>query len=138
MVELHKTDQDGPICDGNEYINEESEAVLGKPDVLEAGSDVSDSIDCVPEVINPDSDDRDASPVNWGTDSSEVHPSTETSCSGLSDLSAAQNGLAGRRSPSVMDDSSSTCSTDSSPSVVLNGPCRWTSSNNKNNKSPSR
>nr|XP_004234033.1 TNF receptor-associated factor homolog 1b-like [Solanum lycopersicum]XP_019068293.1 TNF receptor-associated factor homolog 1b-like [Solanum lycopersicum] len=138
VVELYKTDLDGPICDGNEYINDEPEAVLGKPDVLEAVSDVSDSIDCVPEVINPDSDDRDASPVNWGTDSSEVHPSTETSCSGLSDLSAVQNGLAGRRSPSVMDDSSSTCSTDSIPSVVLNGPCRWTSSNHKNQKSPSR
>ncbi|KAJ8531485.1 hypothetical protein K7X08_026919 [Anisodus acutangulus] len=134
-VELYKIDQDGPICDGNEYMNEEPEPVLGKPDVLEAVSDVSDSIDCVPEVINPDSDDRDASPVNWDTDSSEVHPSTETSCSGLSDLSAVQNGLAGRRSP-VMDDSSSTCSTDSIPSVVSNGP--WMSSNHKKQKSPSR
>ncbi|CAN4091831.1 unnamed protein product [Withania somnifera] len=138
VVELYKTEQDGPICDGNEYMNEEPEAVVAKPDVLEAVSDVSDSIDCVPEVINPDSDDRDASPVNWDTDSSEVLPSTETSCSGLSDLSAVQNGLAGRRSPSVMDDSSSTCSTDSIPSVVPNGPCRWTSSNHNNQKSPSR
>ncbi|KAF3661833.1 putative MATH domain-containing protein-like isoform X2 [Capsicum annuum] len=138
VVELYKTDQDGRICDGNEYMNDVQEAVLAKPDVLEAVSDVSDSIDCVPEVINPDSDGRDASPVSWDTDSSEVHPSTETSCSGLSDLSAVQNGLAGRRSPSVMDDSSSTCSTDSIPSVVSNGPCRWTSSNQKNQKSPSR
>ncbi|XP_016491806.2 TNF receptor-associated factor homolog 1a isoform X1 [Nicotiana tabacum] len=137
-MELYKIDQDGPTGEGNEYINEEREAVLGKPDILEAVSDVSDSIDCVPEVINPDSEDRDASPVNWDTDSSEVHPSTETSCSGLSDLSAVQNGLAGRRSPSVMDDSSSTCSTDSIPSVVSNGPCRWTSSNRKNQKSPNR
>ncbi|XP_060188811.1 TNF receptor-associated factor homolog 1a-like isoform X1 [Lycium barbarum] len=134
-AELYKTDQDGPICDGT-YMNEEPEVVHERPDVLEAVSDVSDSIDCVPEVINPDSDDRDASPVNWDTDSSEVHPSTETSCSGLSDLSAVQNGLAGRRSPSVMDDSSSTCSTDSIPSVVLNGP--WTPSNHKKQKSPSR
>ncbi|CAN4116551.1 unnamed protein product [Withania somnifera] len=137
VVELYKTDQDGPICDGNEYMNEEPEDVLAKPVVLEAVSDVSDSIDCVPEVINPDSDDRDASPVNWDTDSSEVHPST-ASCCGLGDLSAVQNGLAGMRSPFVMDDSSSTCSTDSTPSVVSNRPCRWTSSNHKKQKSPSR
>lgn len=106
--------------------------------MLEDGSDVSDSVDCVPEVNHPDFEDRGASPVNWDTDTSEMHPSTEeTSCRGLNGLSAAQNGISGRNL-SVMDDSSSTCSTDSAPSVAMNAPYRGTSSNHKNQKSPSR
>ncbi|XP_010326745.1 TNF receptor-associated factor homolog 1b-like isoform X3 [Solanum lycopersicum] len=61
----------------------------------------------------------------------------EISFCGLSGLSAAQNGISGR-SPPVIDDSSSTCSTDSVPSVAMNAPYRGTSLNHKNQKSPSR
>lgn len=104
--------------------------------MLEDGSDVSDSVDCVPEVNHPDIEDRGASPVNWDTDTSEMHPSTETSCRGSNGLSAAQNGISGRNLY-VMDDSSSTCSTDSAPSVAMNAPHRGTSSYHKNQKSPS-
>ncbi|CAN4120467.1 unnamed protein product [Withania somnifera] len=137
IIEQEKTEQDGCIVDGNDYENEEPEAAVGKPDMLEDVSDVSDSVDCVPEVNHPDFEDRAASPVNWDTDTSEMQPSTETSCSGLNGLSAAQNGSS-RRSLSVMDDSSSACSTDSAPSVAMNMPYRGTSSNHKNQRSPNR
>ncbi|XP_059318537.1 TNF receptor-associated factor homolog 1b-like isoform X2 [Lycium ferocissimum] len=132
VIEQEKSERDG-----NDYEIEEPEAAPEKPDMLEDVSDVSDSVDCVPEVNHPDFEDRGASPVNWETDTSEVHPLTETRCSGLNSLSAAQNGISGR-SLSVMDDSSSTCSTDSAPSGAMNGPYRGTSSNHKNQKSPSR
>lgn len=137
IIEQEKTEEDRCVVDGNDYETEEPEAAVEKPDMLEDVSDVSDSIDCVPEVNHPDFEDRAASPVNWDTDASEMHPSTETSCSGLNGLSAAQNGSS-RRSLSVMDDSSSTCSTDSAPSVAMNAPYRGTSSNHKNLKSPNR
>lgn len=119
-------------------MNEEPESVLDKRDTLEEVSDISDSVDCVPEVLNPDSEDRDVSPVSWDTDTSEVHPSTEMSCSALSSLSPEQNGIVGRQIPSVIDDSSSTCSTDSSRSVVMNGPYRGNISDHKKQKSPNK
>ncbi|XP_010326744.1 TNF receptor-associated factor homolog 1b-like isoform X2 [Solanum lycopersicum] len=137
IIEQEKAERDGCILDGNDYETEEPEAALEKPDMLENGSYVSDSVDCVPEVNHPDFEDRGACPVNWDTDTFEMHPSTEISFCGLSGLSAAQNGISGR-SPPVIDDSSSTCSTDSVPSVAMNAPYRGTSLNHKNQKSPSR
>ncbi|XP_033513008.1 TNF receptor-associated factor homolog 1b-like isoform X1 [Nicotiana tomentosiformis] len=136
ITEQEKAERDGCIGDGNDYEIEEPEAALGKTDILEDVSDISDSVDCVPEANHPDLEDRGASPVNWDTDTSEMHPITETSCSGLSGLSSVQNGISGK-SLSVMDDSSSTCSTDSVPSAATNAPYRGTS-NHKNQKSPSR
>ncbi|XP_019191358.1 PREDICTED: MATH domain-containing protein At5g43560-like [Ipomoea nil] len=118
---------------------EETESVVEKPDTPEETSDISDSVECVPEVLNHDSEGRDVSPVNWDTDTVEIHPSMDTSCSGLGSFPSSQNGIAaGRRSPAV-DDSSSTCSTDSTPSVVMNGSYRGNHhSNHKNQKSASR
>ena len=114
----------------------EVQPVPEKSDVL---GDVSDSVDGATEVLQPDSEDRDASPANWDTDTSEIHPPTEASSSGVSVLSCVQNGVADKRSPSIMDDSSSTCSTDSVPSVVMNGPYKGNSfSNNQTQKSSSR
>ncbi|KAK6786859.1 hypothetical protein RDI58_015384 [Solanum bulbocastanum] len=130
-----KTEVDGSIGEGNEYMAEVPGQVLGKSDVLEEVSDISDSID---SIIHPDSEDRNASPVNWDTDSSEVHPSVEAGCSRLIGLSASQNVIVGRRSPSMMDDSSSTCSTDSIVSVVINGTHRGFPLIQKNQKLPSR
>ncbi|KAL3334704.1 hypothetical protein AABB24_031099 [Solanum stoloniferum] len=130
-----KTEVDGPIGEGNEYTAEVPGQVLGKSDVLEEVSDISDSID---SIIHPDSEDRNASPVNWDTDSSEVHPSVEAGCSRLIGLSASQNVIVGRRSPSMMDDSSSTCSTDSIVSVVTNGTHRGFPLIQENQKLPSR
>ncbi|KAL8238551.1 hypothetical protein R6Q59_015118 [Mikania micrantha] len=85
---------------------------------LEDVSDVSDSVDCATEaLLQHDSDDRDSSPVNWDTDASEPQHLPMEACS--SGVISEQNG--GRKSPFVMDDSSSTCSSDSLPSVVING-----------------
>lgn len=118
---------------------EEVQTVSEKPDALEDVSDVSDSVDGVVEVPHPDSEDRDASPFNWDTDASEVHPPIEASSNSIGGLSSSQNEMAEKRSSSVMDDSSSTCSTDSLPSVNMNGPFKGNSLQNyKVQKSPSR
>ena len=110
--------------------------MLEKPDVL---GDVSDLSDSNTEILQPESEDRDASPANWDTDTSEVHPPTEASSSGVTGLLSVQNGVRERNSPSTVDDSSSTCSTDSVPSVVTNGPYKGNSLPNKESqKSPSR
>lgn len=130
-----KIEVDGPIGEGNEYMAEMPGQVLGKSDVLGEVSDISDSID---SIIHPDSEDRNASPVNWDTDTSEVHPSVEAGSSRLIGLPASQNVIAGRISPSMMDDSSSTCSTDSIVSVVINGTHRGFPLIQKNQKLPSR
>ncbi|RZC81330.1 hypothetical protein C5167_043908 [Papaver somniferum] len=96
-------------------------STLEKPDTLEDVSDVDDAVD-VTKTLQVDLEDRDVSPVNWDTDTSEVHAATETSSSGVSGLPMHQNGRGKKKNTSVMDDSSSTCSTDSVPSVVMNGP----------------
>nr|GMC52053.1 MATH domain-containing protein At5g43560-like isoform X1 [Ipomoea batatas]GMD75818.1 MATH domain-containing protein At5g43560-like isoform X1 [Ipomoea batatas] len=122
--------------EGKDYFTEERESIPEKPDILEEVSDISDSVDCVPEVLNRESEDRDVSPVNWDTDTLE-NPPVESSCSELSGFASAQNGVAGRRSLSAMDDSSSTCSTDSAPSV-MNGHYGGNASDHKNQISPGR
>ncbi|KAM3755979.1 hypothetical protein ACB098_02G078100 [Castanea mollissima] len=131
--------QEDPNDEKQDSIMEDVRPMVEKPEILDDVSDESDSVDGVPEVLQPDSDDRDASPVNWDTDTSEVHPPMEVGSSGISSLSSAQNGVAERKSHSVMDDSSSTCSTDSVPSVVMVGPYKGNSfPNYKHQKSPSR
>ncbi|XWS39219.1 hypothetical protein CRYUN_Cryun18bG0031600 [Craigia yunnanensis] len=131
-----KCQEDNPDDENDASVMVEVLPVPEKSDVL---GDVSDSVDGATVVLQPDSEDRDASPVNWDTDASEIHPPTEASSSGISGLSCVQNGVADKRSPSIMDDCSSTCSTDSIPSVVMNGPYKGNSfSNNQNQKSPGR
>lgn len=116
----------------------ESQTMLEKDDALADASDVSDSVECALDVLQLDSEDRDSSPVNWDTDTSEIHPPAEACGSDISSLSAVQNG-GYRRGSAVMDDSSSTCSTDSAPSVVANGSYRSNSfANHKSRKSPIR
>ncbi|KAI6693418.1 hypothetical protein NL676_021128 [Syzygium grande] len=135
-----KHEEENTVDEKEDFMPEDVSPVLEKPDVLEDVSDTSDVVDGVSEVIQPDSDERDASPVNWDTDASEVHPPTEASSSGVSGLSSVQNGIVEKRSPSMMDDSSSTCSTDSVPSVGVSGPYKGNSfsSNHKHQRSPSR
>lgn len=74
-------------------------------------SDTSDTVDDVAETIQPDLD-KDCNLANWDTDASELAPTPEF---------VIRNGQTERRAPSVVDDSSSTCSTDSIPSIVMNG-----------------
>ncbi|OVA01466.1 MATH [Macleaya cordata] len=112
---------------------------LERPDTLEDVTDVSDAGDDVAEVLLPELEveNRDASPANWDADTSEVHPSTEASSS-ISGV-PVQNGLDEKKNASVMDDSSSTCSTDSLPSVKMTRSNRRNSlPNGKSLQSPSR
>ncbi|KAH6821667.1 hypothetical protein C2S53_019181 [Perilla frutescens var. hirtella] len=130
-------EQDIRIVKRKDSLPTESQVLLEKSDAAEDVSDISDSVECVPEILLPDSEDRDVSPVNWDTDTSEIHPPTEASSSGISGLSSVQNGTEGRSS-SVVDDSSSTCSSDSVPSVVISVPQKGNFHYQKNKKSPSR
>lgn len=130
-----KHQQENLIDERKNSSREEVQPVLEKSDTPEDVSDISDSVDGIAEA-QLDSEDRDASPLNWDTDTSEVQPSVEASSSGLS---SGQNGISDKKSLSFMDDSSSTCSTDSVPSVVMNVPHKGNSyPYTKNQKSPSR
>lgn len=132
-------EDENPSDEKKEFIVEDAQPLPEKPDMLEDVSDVSDSVDGAAEVLQPDSEDRDTSPVNWDTDASEVLPPTEASSSGVCNLSSVPYGVSEKRNASVMDDSSSTCSTDSVPSVVMNGPYKGNSlANYQNQKSPGR
>ncbi|XXG67130.1 hypothetical protein AAC387_Pa06g0545 [Persea americana] len=120
-----------------DFSLKQARSILDKPNMLEDVSDVSDDRDDVAETPQHDSEDRDGSPGNWDTDTSEIHPYTEA-CSSASSL-PVHNGGVEKKSPSTMDDSSSTCSTDSVPSVVMNGPYKGNSLPiNKSQTSPSR
>ncbi|KAL5066966.1 hypothetical protein RYX36_017853 [Vicia faba] len=139
IVAVYDKQQDDASDEKKDPNMDEVQALDEKLDALEVVSDVSDSVIGVDEVPQPDSEERDASPVNWDTDASEVHPSTEASSNGIGGFAPVQNGLNEKRSSSLMDDSSSTCSTDSLPSVVMNDPHRGNYfSNYKVQKSPSK
>ncbi|XP_022851471.1 MATH domain-containing protein At5g43560-like isoform X2 [Olea europaea var. sylvestris] len=116
---------------------ERNSKVVQKSDALEDVSDVSDSVDCVPEVLPPDSEERAVSPINRDNDTAEMHPPAEASSSVIDGISSVQNGIAGR-TPSVVDDNSSTFSTDSVPSVVVNVPYKGNPPNLRHKKSLSR
>ncbi|XP_028762350.1 TNF receptor-associated factor homolog 1a isoform X2 [Neltuma alba] len=141
VVIVHdKHQEDNPADERKDSNMEELQTVVEKPDALEDVSDVSDSVDGVVEVPQPDSEDREASPVNWDTDASEVHP-TGTRSNGIGSLSSTQNDneMAEKRSSSLVDDSSSTCSTDSLSSMTVNGHFKGNSyPNNIVQKSPTR
>jgi hypothetical protein len=72
----------------------------------EATSDVSEIIDDASEVLQLDLDERDSSPVNWETDTSETR---QIGASGSEIVDEDKNG----KGSAFVDDSSSTCSTDS-------------------------
>ncbi|KAK9087302.1 hypothetical protein Syun_029696 [Stephania yunnanensis] len=120
VVEEKRSCEGDIIGDASEgFLTSQVVVALDKPDTLADESDVS-CIDDAAELSRPDLEDRDASPVNWDTDTSEVHPATEASNSGVNEL-PVQNGQAEKKSSSCMDDSSSSCSSDSVPSAVMNG-----------------
>jgi hypothetical protein len=137
---VHETNQEDNGVDEKMDSNEEAQTLSEKPDTMEDISDVSDSVDGVTEMLHLDSEDRDTSPVNWDTDASEVHPPTEACNKGIGDVSSRQNGImSDKRCSSAIDDSSSTCSSDSLPSVVMIDSYKGNSfSNCKAQKSPSR
>ncbi|XP_024962755.1 TNF receptor-associated factor homolog 1a-like isoform X3 [Cynara cardunculus var. scolymus] len=117
-----KVEQQNPIDGRKGFLIEDAELLLEKSDTFEDVSDVSDSINCVPEaLVQPESDDRDSNPDTW-----EGQPPTEGDTNGVTGV---HNG--GRKSSSMMEDSSSTCSTDSLPSAVVNQPYKWNSPQNQ-------
>jgi hypothetical protein len=83
-------------------------------------SDVSEIIDDTSEALQLDLDERDSSPVNWETDASETR---QNGASGSEVVCEDKNG---KRS-ALVDDSSSTCSTDSAsaPFKVQGSPNRY-------------
>ncbi|KAL2491485.1 TRAF-like superfamily protein [Abeliophyllum distichum] len=129
-----KTEQESSMDKKEDCLTTELEMALEKPDVQECVSDVSDSVVCIPEMLPPDSEERDPSSVNSDTDSSEVLPPTEAN---NSVIIGVQNGTQGT-SPYVLDDSSSTCSSDSVPPLSINVSHKGNSPTRKNKKSPSR
>ncbi|XP_073222957.1 TNF receptor-associated factor homolog 1b-like [Cicer arietinum] len=138
-VAVYDNQQDNASGEKKDSNMDEGQTMVEKLDALEIVSDVSDSVVGVDEVLPPDSEERDASPINWDTDASEVQPSTKASSNGIGGLAPVQNGMAEKKSSSVIDDSSSTCSTDSLPSVVMNDPYKGNSfPKYKVQKSPSR
>ncbi|KAL4273635.1 hypothetical protein GQ457_13G025730 [Hibiscus cannabinus] len=141
VVAAQEKHQEGQPDDEKEASMVVEQLVPEKADVLGDVSDVSDSVDGAIEVLQPDSEDKDSGPVNCDTDIPEIQLPTESSGSGsgIRGLSCVQNEVTDKRSPSMTDDSSSTCLTDSVRSVVMNGPSKGnSSSNNHNKKSPSR
>ncbi|KAA3485415.1 MATH domain-containing protein isoform X1 [Gossypium australe] len=133
IVAIQEKHQGGQPEDGKEAsMMVEQQPVCEKADVLGDVSDVSDSVDGAIEVFPRNSVDKEASTVNCDTDTSEIHPPIDSSSSGI-------NGVANKKSPSIVEDSSSMCLTDSLSSAVMNGPYKGNSfSNNHNRKSPSR
>lgn len=94
-------------------LSSQAEEVTSNPDNPDEASDISDNRDDNSEVLNVDLEDRESSPVNWETDASETRGI-------VPEVGDVQNEQSGKRA-SFVDDSSSTCSSDSVPSVILNG-----------------
>ncbi|XP_020580010.1 MATH domain-containing protein At5g43560-like isoform X2 [Phalaenopsis equestris] len=103
-----------------------------KMDTHEDASDVSYAGEDVVDPLHSDLDDRDVSLVNGDTDASERNPYMEVRSSRNS------NKQPEKRIP-IIDDSSSTCSTDSVPSVVSNDPHKgFSGHSNRSHTSPNR
>ncbi|KAG0521541.1 hypothetical protein BDA96_08G169900 [Sorghum bicolor] len=110
----------------------QTEEMSSNADNPEEVSDISDSRDDNSDVLHVDIEDRESSPVNWETDAE-----TQATVPGSSEV---QNDHAGKRT-STVDDSSSTCSSDSVPSATVNGSYTggaWTSVRSSSNRGNNR
>ncbi|XP_058105591.1 TNF receptor-associated factor homolog 1a-like isoform X2 [Magnolia sinica] len=112
----------------------QTRSIVEKPEMPEDVSGMSDDGEDVSETLRPDLEERDMGRVHWDTDMSEINPSTDASSSGMSCL-PIQKGGSERKNLSFMDDSSSTCSTDSVTFIVVNGPSKGNSLQNKSQTS---
>ncbi|EPS71888.1 hypothetical protein M569_02868 [Genlisea aurea] len=138
IVQAADMDQDSFIAKNKDFIVcKEEGTALEKSFPAEDVSDVSDSADGAPERFHLDSEERDVNPVNWDTDNSEAQLATEASSSGISGITSMPNGTQGKK-PLVLDDTSSTSSSDSVPSVILNMPNASNPHHQKDKKSSSR
>lgn len=114
-------------------LSSQAEEVTSNPDNPDEASDISDNRDDNSEVLNVDLEDRESSPVNWETDASETRGI-------VPEVGDVQNEQSGKRA-SFVDDSSSTCSSDSVPSVILNGSNAggaWTNVKSSSNRGNNR
>ncbi|KAJ6832419.1 MATH domain-containing protein-like isoform X1 [Iris pallida] len=118
-------DQQGDSLDGRDLDNSSPKEAekLHNNDIRGDVSDMSELGDDGSEVLQPDEEDRYSSPHSWETDTLEIHPTK-------AHISEMEKEHVEKKSTLSMDDSSSTCSTDSVLSVVLNGPCQGNSSSN--------
>ncbi|XP_010475082.1 PREDICTED: MATH domain-containing protein At5g43560-like [Camelina sativa] len=135
----HEKDLGENQNDGEEKdsVIETAQSSAEKPDTLGDVSDISDSVDGSADILQPDLEDRDISPVHWDTDAVEIHPpSSGGSSRGRGISISTPNGTAERKSLSTMDDSSSTCSNDSIRSGVTNG--SYQGNTFRNQKSPNK
>ncbi|RCV19343.1 hypothetical protein SETIT_3G375900v2 [Setaria italica] len=109
----------------------QAEEMSSNADNPEEVSDMSDNRDDNSDALHVDIEERESSPVNWETDASE----TQATVPGSGEV---QNDQAGKRT-SFVDDSSSTCSSDSVPSVILNGSGgAWTNVRSSSNRGNNR
>lgn len=79
-----------------------------------------DTTDNVVGTLGPAIEDGDLDRTDWDRDGSEAHQVMEASFSGDVSMQPAQSCRVGRKHQVAVDDSSSTCSTDSLASVVVN------------------
>ncbi|XP_062204750.1 TNF receptor-associated factor homolog 1a-like [Phragmites australis] len=114
-------------------FSRQAEEMSSNADNPEEVSDTSDNRDDNSDTLHVDIEDRESSPVNWETDASETQTTVPES-------GEVQNDQAGKRT-SFVDDSSSTCSSDSVPSVILNGSYTggaWTNVRSSSNRGNNR
>ncbi|TVU49317.1 hypothetical protein EJB05_00625 [Eragrostis curvula] len=124
---------DSSASDVLDEFSRQGEEISSNADNPEDVSDISDSRDDNSDALHVDIEDRESSPVNWETDASETQAT-------VTESGEMQNDQAGKRT-SFVDDSSSTCSSDSVPSVILNGSHTggaWTNVRSSSNRGNSR
>ncbi|KAL6847050.1 hypothetical protein ACP4OV_022903 [Aristida adscensionis] len=114
-------------------LSGQTEEIASNADNPEEVSDISDNRDDNSDALHIDIEDRESSPVNWETDASETQATVPES-------GEVHNDQAGKRA-TFLDDSSSTCSSDSVPSVILNGSNTggaWTNVKSSSNRGNNR
>uniref|UniRef100_A0A0E0BUU1 MATH domain-containing protein n=1 Tax=Oryza glumipatula TaxID=40148 RepID=A0A0E0BUU1_9ORYZ len=111
-------------------LSSQAEEITSNADNPEEVSDISDNRDDSSELLHNDLEDSESSPVNWETDASETQAT-------VPEGGEMQNEHAGKRT-SFLDDSSSTCSSDSVPSVILNTGGAWTNVKSSSNRGNNR
>ncbi|XP_040385315.1 TNF receptor-associated factor homolog 1a-like isoform X2 [Oryza brachyantha] len=110
-------------------LSSQAEEITSNADNPEEVSDISDNRDDSCELLHNDLEDSESSPVNWETDASETQATVPEGVE-------MQNENAGKRT--FVDDSSSTCSSDSVPSVILNTGGAWTNVKSSSNRGNNR
>ncbi|KAG8092975.1 hypothetical protein GUJ93_ZPchr0012g20390 [Zizania palustris] len=126
-IEIESNPSDDRILDD---LSSQAKEITSTADNPEEVSDISDSRDDNSELLHIDIEDSGSSPVNWETDASETRAT-------VPEGGEMQNEHAGKMTY-VVDDSSSTCSSDSVPPVILNTGGAWTNVKSSSNRGNNR